>query len=45
MSQNGQTYFKNLAQMLQIFEMCLTILGNYALKGKNYIKETELEII
>ena len=34
MSQNGQTYFKNLAAIAARFlKMCLTIMGHYALKG------------
>ena len=31
MSQDGPTHFKNLAA--SIFKVCLTILGNYVLKG------------
>ena len=35
MSQNGQTHFNNLAPFCsKIFEVCLTILGHYALKNQ-----------
>ena len=34
MSQNGQAHFKNLAKKSRnIFKVCLTILGHYALRG------------
>ena len=35
MSQNGQTYFKNLATNApKIFIVCLIILAHYELKGQ-----------
>ena len=34
MSQNGQTYFKNIAAFAaRFFKVCLIILGHYELKG------------
>ena len=33
MSQNGHTHFKNLAANAARLKVCLTILGDYALKG------------
>ena len=34
MSQNGQTYFKNLEVYAAKYLMCLTILRHYALQGE-----------